>query len=104
MYILAFAACNGALGRIAFSKGSTPEERQALAQVTERADRLIDWLLRVPGCRTEKAKVALFRLSPALYRLALKIRESEEPTDGCENFVPMKKRLTKRTKNAIFFL
>ena len=48
--------------------------RQALAQVTERADRFIDWLLRVPGCRTEKAKVALFRLSPALYRLALKIR------------------------------
>lgn len=23
---------------------------------------------------------------------------------SCENFVPMKKRLTKRTKNAIFFL
>ena len=74
MYILAFAACNGALGCIAFAKGSTPEERQALAQVTERVDRLIDRLLRVPGCRTEKAKVALFRLSPALYRLALKIR------------------------------
>lgn len=71
---LAFASCNGALGRIAFAKGGTPEERQALAQVTERADRLIDQLLRVPGHRTEKAKVALFRLSPALYRLALKIR------------------------------
>ena len=29
---------------------------------------------------------------------------SEGPAQGCENFVPMKKRLTKRTKNAIFFL
>lgn len=76
IYSLAFASCNGALGRIAFAKGGTPEERQALAQVTERADRLIDQLLRVQGHRTEKAKVALFRLSPALYRLALDLRKS----------------------------
>ena len=76
MYILAFAACNGALGRIVSARGGTPEERQALAQVTERADCLIDQLLRVPGHCTEKAKVALFRLSPALYRIALKMRKS----------------------------
>lgn len=76
MYILAFTSCNGALGRIAFAKGGTPEERQAIAQVTERADCLIDQLLQVPGHRTEKAKVALFRLSPALYRIALKMRKS----------------------------
>lgn len=102
---LAFASCNGALGRIVFAKGGSEEERQALRQVREQADRIIDRLLRVPGYRTEKAKVALFRLSPALYHLALKIRGgAEESMDGCENFVPDKKRLTKRTKNAIFFL
>ena len=74
LYGMAFSSCNGALGRIVFARGGTPEERQAIAQVTERADCLIDQLLRVPGHRTEKAKVALFRLSPALYHLALKIR------------------------------
>jgi hypothetical protein len=67
---LAFASCNGALGRIVFAKGGSEEERQALRQ----ADRIIDRLLRVPGHRTEKAKVALFRLSPGLYRAALKMR------------------------------
>ena len=40
----------------------------------EQADRIIDRLLRVPGYHTEKAKVALFRLSPGLYRAALKMR------------------------------
>ena len=71
---LAFASCNGALGRIVFAKGGSEEERQALRQVREQADRIIDRLLRVPGHRTEKAKVALFRLSPGLYRAALKMR------------------------------
>ena len=71
---LAFASCNGALGRIVFAKGGSEEERQALRQVREQADRIIDRLLRVPGHRTEKVKVALFRLSPGLYRAALKMR------------------------------
>lgn len=74
VYSLAFASCNGALGRIVFAKGGSEEERQALRQVKEQADRIIDRLLRVPGHRTEKAKVALFRLSPGLYRAALKMR------------------------------
>ena len=59
---------------IVFAKGGSEEERQALRQVKEQADRIIDRLLRVPGYHTEKAKVALFRLSPGLYRAALKMR------------------------------
>lgn len=74
VYSLAFASCNGALGRIVSAKGGSEEERQALRQVREQADRVVDQLLRVPGHRTEKAKVALFRLSPGLYRAALKMR------------------------------
>lgn len=102
---LAFASCNGALGRIVFAKGGSEEERQALRQVREQADRIIDRLLRVPGYRTEKAKVALFRLSPALYHLALKIRGGQRNLwTAVKNFIQSKKRLTKRTKNAIFFL
>lgn len=74
VYGLAFASCNGALGRIVFAKDGSEEEQQTLRQVREQADRTIDRLLRVPGYRTEKAKVALFRLSPGLYRAALKMR------------------------------
>ena len=74
VYSLAFASCNGALGRIVSAKGGSEEECQALRQAREQADRVVDQLLRVPGYRTEKAKVALFRLSPGLYRAALKMR------------------------------
>ena len=74
VYGLAFTSCNGALGRIVSVKGGSEEERQMLKQVREQADRVVDRLLRVSGYRTEKAKVMLFRLSPGLYRAALKMR------------------------------
>mgnify|MGYP000178775550 FL=1 len=72
----------------------------------EQADRIIDRLLRVPGYRTEKAKVALFRLSPALYHLALKIRGGGQRNlwDGCEKFYPEQKEIDKTHKKRYILL
>lgn len=74
LYELAFSSCNGALGRVVSVKANTPEEKQLLESAVKRADRLIDKLLKTPGNRANKGKIWLFRLSPRLYRLALKMR------------------------------
>lgn len=72
---MAFPACNGALGQLVNLKApATAEEVECVAAARKEAGDVIDQLLRVPGHRTEKAKVALFRLSPGLYRAALKMR------------------------------
>ena len=78
---------------------------QRAAMVTALAAVSYGWVKFCPA-----KNILWFLLDGILYTLLFAVvmvlpdAGSEGPAQGCENFVPVKKRLTKRTKNAIFFL